>query len=372
MGSCPARRRGGAVDAEVIEQNEANNVFTRSDALVVKPVSSSDLVSAPVAWTPSSASAGDNARYTVAIKNQGTVASASGARNVTLTVGLQRRHRQDAHRLLQRRHRVRRRTAPVGLGSWTAANGKCTVKAVIADDADELRVEQADNTTTQALFVGRGADMPYDMYEAEDGTVGGGAKVVGPNRTIGDIAGEASGRKAVTLTGTGQYVEWTTRAATNTLVTRWRIPDGTDTTLNVYVDGQFLDGNEPHVEVRLRYGNETSPVARGSGAPRHVDEANLQLGRTVDRPDPPPERPRPTLPPTQSTSSTSNRRRRSQNPDPAAYTVPAGFSHQDVQNALDKVRMDTAASSSASARRRLRDLQQVPGLRQGGQGRRES
>ncbi len=29
------------------------------------------------------------------------------------------------------------------------------------------------------------------------------------------------------------------------------------------------------------------------------------------------------------------------NPDPAAYTVPAGFSHQDVQDALDRVRMDT-------------------------------
>ena len=41
--------------------------------------------------------------------------------------------------------------------------------------------------------------MPYDMYEAEDGTVGGGATVVGPNRTIGDLAGEASGRRAVTL-----------------------------------------------------------------------------------------------------------------------------------------------------------------------------
>lgn len=29
------------------------------------------------------------------------------------------------------------------------------------------------------------------------------------------------------------------------------------------------------------------------------------------------------------------------NPDPAAYAVPAGFTHQDVQNALDRVRMDT-------------------------------
>jgi hypothetical protein len=32
------------------------------------------------------------------------------------------------------------------------------------------------------------------------------------------------------------------------------------------------------------------------------------------------------------------------NPDPAKYTVPAGFTHQDVQNALDKVRMDNTGN----------------------------
>ena len=69
--------------------------------------------------------------------------------------------------------------------------------------------------------------MPYDMYEAEDGQTGGGAQVVGPNRTVGDLAGEASGRKAVTLNSTGSYVQWTTRASTNTLVARFSIPDGT-------------------------------------------------------------------------------------------------------------------------------------------------
>ena len=60
--------------------------------------------------------------------------------------------------------------------------------------------------------------MPYDMYEAEDAAVGGGATRVGPNRTIGDLAGEASGRRAVTLGGTGSYVEFTTTAPART---RW-------------------------------------------------------------------------------------------------------------------------------------------------------
>ncbi|MGW1986752.1 discoidin domain-containing protein [Streptomyces collinus] len=338
---------GAEVDPsnKVIEQNEANNVFTRSDALVVKPVASSDLLAAPVSWTPSSASAGDDVRFTVAIKNQGSVASASGAHDVTLTI-------QDAKGATVKTLTgsydgaiaAGRTTAPVALGSWTAANGRYTVQTVIADDANELPVKRDNNTTTQPLFIGRGADMPYDMYEAEDGTLGGGAKVVGPNRTVGDIAGEASGRKAVTLNGTGQYVEWTTRAATNTLVSRFSIPDGTDTTLDVYVDGQFLKAVDLTSKYAWLYGNETSPGnSPGSGAPRHIyDEASLLLGRTV------PAGSRIRLQKDAANTSTyaidfinTEQATAKPNPDPAAYTVPAGFSHQDVQNALDKVRMDT-------------------------------
>ncbi|MEU0966023.1 discoidin domain-containing protein [Streptomyces sp. NPDC005917] len=338
---------GAEVDPsnKVIEQNDANNVFTRSDALVVKPVSSSDLVAAPVSWTPSSASAGDAVTFTVAIKNQGTTASASGAHGVSLTI-------QDANgatvQTLSGTYTGAiasgQTTTPVALGSWTAANGKYTVKTVIADDANELPVKRTNNTTTQPLFVGRGADMPYDMYEAEDGTVGGGAKVVGPNRTIGDIAGEASGRKAVTLSGTGQYVEWTARAATNTLVTRFSIPDGTNTTLNVYVDGQFLKAIDLTSKYAWLYGNETSPGnSPGSGAPRHIyDEASLLLGKTV------PAGSKIRLQKDAANTSTYaidfvnlEQATANPNPDPAAYAVPAGFSHQDVQNALDKVRMDT-------------------------------
>ncbi|MFI1330596.1 discoidin domain-containing protein [Streptomyces sp. NPDC020845] len=338
---------GAAVDPsnKVIEQNEANNVFTRSDALVVKPVSSSDLVAAPVSWAPSSASAGDDVKFTVAIKNQGTTASASGAHDVTLTI-------QDSKgatvKTLTGSYSgaiaAGQTTAPVSLGSWTAVNGKYTVKTVIADDANELPVKRANNTTTQPLFVGRGADMPYDMYEAEDGTVGGGAKVVGPNRTIGDIAGEASGRKAVTLSATGQYVEWTTRAATNTLVTRFSIPDGTNTTLNVYVDGQFLKAIDLTSKYAWLYGNETAPGnSPGSGAPRHIyDEANLLLGKTV------PAGSKIRLQKDAANTSSyaidfinTEQATAAANPDPAGYAVPAGFSQQDVQNALDKVRMDT-------------------------------
>jgi hypothetical protein len=42
-------------------------------------------------------------------------------------------------------------------------------------DGNEPPVKQANNTSDRGLFVGRGANMPYDNYEAEDGVLGGGA-----------------------------------------------------------------------------------------------------------------------------------------------------------------------------------------------------
>ncbi|WP_050500118.1 discoidin domain-containing protein [Streptomyces globisporus] len=338
---------------EVIEQNETDNTYTSASPLVVKPVSSSDLVAAAVTTTPSAASAGDTVAFSVALKNQGTVASASGAHGITLALvdskGATVKTLTGAHNGAIAAGTT---TAPVPLGTWTAANGSYSVRTVIAADANELPVKRGNNTSTQALFIGRGASMPYDMYEAEDGTTGGGARVVGPNRTVGDIAGEASGRKAVTLDNTGDYVEFTTRASTNTLVTRFSVPDapgggGIDSTLNVYVDGVFLKAIDLTSKYAWLYGNETAPGnSPGSGAPRHIyDEANVMLGRTV------PAGSKIRLQKDSANTSTYaidfinlEQVAPVANPNPATYTVPAGFTHQDVQNALDKVRMDTTGT----------------------------
>ncbi|MFE5092405.1 discoidin domain-containing protein [Streptomyces sp. NPDC056638] len=334
---------------EIIEQDESNNTFTSPDSLVVKPVASSDLIAAAVNTSPSSPAAGDDVTFSVAIKNQGTVASDSGNHGVTLAVvdskGATVKTLTGAHTGTIAAGAT---TAPVKLGTWTAADGSYTVKVVLADDAKELPVKRENNTSTQPLFVGRGADMPYDMYEAEDGTVGGGAQVVGPNRTVGDIAGEASGRKAVDLDATGEYIEFTTRAPSNTLVTRFSIPDapgggGTDSTINVYVDGAMKKALPLTSKYAWLYGAETSPGnSPGSGAPRHIyDEAHIMLGETV------PAGSRIRLQKDAANTSTYaidfislEQAAPVANPDPATYTVPAGFTHQDVQNALDKVRMD--------------------------------
>ncbi|MEU8534591.1 discoidin domain-containing protein [Streptomyces parvulus] len=336
---------------EIIEQNETNNTYTRPEPLVVKPVQSSDLVAATVTTSPSSPAAGDDVTFKVALRNQGTQDSAGGGHAVTLTLadsdGTTVKTLTGTHTGVI----TAGSTSPaVSLGPWKAANGSYTVRVKVADDANELPVKRENNTSTQPLFVGRGANMPYDMYEAEDGTVGGGATVAGPNRTIGDIAGEASGRKAVKLDATGEYVEFTTRAATNTLVTRFSIPDapgggGIDSTLNVYVDGVMKKALPLTSKYAWLYGNEASPGnSPGAGAPRHIyDEAHLMLGETV----PAGSRIRLQKDAANTTDYAIDFVNLEQvapvaNPDPAAYAVPAGFTHQDVQNALDRVRMDTS------------------------------
>ncbi|MFI6888919.1 galactose-binding domain-containing protein [Streptosporangium canum] len=336
----------------VVEQNETNNGHTAPSPLVVRPVDSSDLV-ATTSWTPSNPATGNVVTFSVAIRNQGTVASAGGAHAITLTVS---NEAGTVVRTLTGSHSgviaAGATTSPVNLGTWTAANGKYSVKTVLADDANELPVKRQNNTGTQPFFVGRGANMPYDMYEAEDAVVGGGAAVLSPNRDIGNLAGEASGRRAVTLNSNGSYVEFTTKASTNTLVTRFSIPDaagggGIDSTLNVYVNGTFLKPINLTSKYAWLYGNEASPGnSPGAGGPRHIyDEANVMLGTTV----PAGSKIRLQKDPANTTTYAIDFINLEQvspiaNPDPAKYTVPAGFTHQDVQNALDKVRMDNTGT----------------------------
>ncbi len=58
------------------------------------------------------------------------------------------------------------------------------------------------------------------------------------------------------------------------------------------------------------------------------------------------------------------------NPDQSKYVVPAGFGHQNVQDALDKVRMDTTGSLVGVylPTGDYQTIEQVPGVRQGDQG----
>jgi hypothetical protein len=130
----------------------------------------------------------------------------------------------------------------------------------------------------------RGATLPYLEYQAEDGDTNG--TRLGPSRTFGDVAAEASQRRAVRLDATGQYVRITTKAAANSIVVRYSIPDKGDgpdswATLSVFVNNTL----RTKLQVTSRYswtygafGNKT-PNDPAQGTPHHFyDEAHALIG----------------------------------------------------------------------------------------------
>ncbi|MEO9236908.1 MAG: glycosyl hydrolase family 28-related protein, partial [Jatrophihabitantaceae bacterium] len=73
---------------------------------------------------------------------------------------------------------------------------------------------------------GAGASLPYVEVQAESAATNG--TIIGPSFSQGQLADEASGRKAVTLSGQGKYVQFTTTAQTNSIDFRYSIPDSSD------------------------------------------------------------------------------------------------------------------------------------------------
>src|SRR4051812_32020174 len=68
----------------------------------------------------------------------------------------------------------------------------------------------------------RGASVPWIEYEAEAGSTNG--ALLAASRTFGTIPAESSGRRSVKLSATGQYVQFNTTQAANSLVLRFVIP----------------------------------------------------------------------------------------------------------------------------------------------------
>ncbi|MEI2396220.1 S-layer homology domain-containing protein [Paenibacillus phytohabitans] len=100
---------------------------------------------------------------------------------------------------------------------------------------DSLTVKDSINKTY------RGATLPYISYEAEDAVTNG--TQVTPSRKYRSLASEASGREAVILKNTGEYVEFTLAKPANSIVLRYSIPDspdgaGAEETLSLFVNGE--------------------------------------------------------------------------------------------------------------------------------------
>lgn len=77
---------------------------------------------------------------------------------------------------------------------------------------------------------GRGAQVSFVEYEAETAVYKG--RLIGPDRKAKTLAGEASGRMAVTL-GVGDRVSITLKQDANAITVRYSVPDGTTSDLRV-------------------------------------------------------------------------------------------------------------------------------------------
>ncbi|MBC7660763.1 MAG: hypothetical protein H7249_13790, partial [Chitinophagaceae bacterium] len=148
----------------------------------------------------------------------------------------------------------------------------------------------ANGTPTQSgstpYPAGRGANVPWTEYQAEDGKTN--AMVIGPNRTRYDanhIEAEAIGRKAVRLSKTGDYVSITSRKPANSIVVRLSIPDaptggGINSTIGVYVNGTRIRSLPVTSRYSWVYGGEAlnTPNDPGQGqAHTFFDEARALL-----------------------------------------------------------------------------------------------
>jgi len=220
----------------VIETDNSNNSFTSSSQLAVGQVQSSDLI-ATASWTPSNPSAGNTVTFTVNVQNQGNIASAGGAHGISLVL------KNAAGATIQTLNGsyngslAAGASANVTLGTWTAVNGSYTVTTTVAADANEVAIKQANNVSTSSLYSGRGANMPFTILEAEAAANSTNGTRLAPNFTPGDFAGEASGRSAVLLDATGEYVEFTLTAPANAFVLRNAVAENTTGTISIYANG---------------------------------------------------------------------------------------------------------------------------------------
>ncbi|WP_433607843.1 carbohydrate-binding protein [Dactylosporangium sp. CA-139114] len=144
--------------------------------------------------------------------------------------------------------------------------------------------------STPAQAATAGATTPFTSYEAEAGTLGGGATTVGltaaPTTQYSSAALEASGHAYAHLAATGQKVQWTntTGRPISAIVVRASIPDapgggGITASLNLYVDGAYrqaltLTSKQSWVYEGNNHYNDSADQNPADGNPRvFFDEA---------------------------------------------------------------------------------------------------
>ncbi|MDQ1681737.1 MAG: hypothetical protein QOH99_278, partial [Frankiaceae bacterium] len=128
---------------------------------------------------------------------------------------------------------------------------------------------------------GAGASLPYVELQAESAATNG--TIIGPSYAYGQLADEASGRKAVTLQGAAKYVEFTSTATSNSIDVRYSIPDTGNGSvynpqLSLYINGAKQTNFTLTNAYSWFYGNYPFTNAPGANPHHFYDEVHRLFG----------------------------------------------------------------------------------------------
>jgi hypothetical protein len=268
----------------IVEADDTNNSRTAASPLVVGQSPGPDLEVRGITTGPANPAVGAPVTFTVAVHNRGTTAVSAGTvtRLVAGSTTLQGTTTQ----------------IPAGgtvdvpiSGSWTATSGGATLTATADATGLVAETDENNNVFARSVVVGRGAAVPYSEYEAEDARYEGTLLTTDQKRTFGhtNFATESSGRKSVRLNSTGQFVEFTSTNASNSIVVRNSVPDapgggGADATISLYADNTFVRKLTLTSKHSWLYGNTDSPEGLTNtpqaDARRLFDESHALLSQT--------------------------------------------------------------------------------------------
>jgi hypothetical protein len=133
--------------------------------------------------------------------------------------------------------------------------------------------------------LGRGAQVPFVEYEAENGLTNG--EVIGPDRTFTTLAAEASGRRAVRLAGVGGYVEFVLDRPADAVTLRYALPDsadgrGLEGQVALYADGVRIGALALTSRYGWFYGRYPFTNDPKDRRPHHFyDESRLRLAHVL-------------------------------------------------------------------------------------------
>ncbi|MEU0035681.1 discoidin domain-containing protein [Streptomyces sp. NPDC006333] len=179
----------------------------------------------------------------------------------------------------------RRRTLQRGISASVslalAAAGAIAAVALSAPTASAAGVP----APSPVGISGRGATVPFKEQEAEYAATNG--TLIGPDRLYGRLPSEASGRQAVTLDATGEYVEFTLTSPANAMSFRYSLPDnaagtGRSATMDLKVNGTQLKTVPVTSKYGWYYGGYPFNNNPGDTNPHHFyDETRTMFGSTL-------------------------------------------------------------------------------------------